>query len=172
MKQQQVDILLDGQSALARKVYKAVPIAEGWTQQEITAQLFKETGSSASGSSVLGALRDLKDIKLVREMSQGIWCRSPVGAKVLGRPQAKVTSLNDDAIVHQQRKPEPLDAMAMLIDIGAELVEFSGVVRDRMQNLASRLDDASLLIAQERETSEEGMKKFRQLQELLKGLAG
>lgn len=171
MKQQQVDNLLDGQSALARKVYKAVPIAEGWTQQEITAQLFKETGSSASGSSVLGALRDLKDIKLIREMSQGIWCRSPVGAKVLGRPQLKATPIPQEDAIHP-RKADPLDAMAVLIDIGAELVEFSGVVRDRMQNLASRLDDASLLIAQERETSEEGMKKFRQLQELLKGLAG
>lgn len=74
MNEQRAQSLLDGQTALARKVFFAVPVSEPLAASKIHGSL--REASAATYRTVCGCLGDLKAAGLVKEVSRGRFIRA------------------------------------------------------------------------------------------------
>ena len=63
--------ILGGLSTISKKVYAATPISDGWTSQQIRAELMRNGSANIDVKTVRGCLDGLKKDGLVRESLQG-----------------------------------------------------------------------------------------------------
>ena len=70
--------ILQGQTALARKVFEVVPIKEAWPASQIRHSLKEVERSNADLHTVRGCLATLREIGLVREPEPGCFQRHAV----------------------------------------------------------------------------------------------
>lgn len=168
-----VERLLSGQSAIARKVFGAVPMREQWRVHQIHDAM---PGAGADTRVILGCLQDLVDIGLVRESQQGTFQRVEMRLPKTPSPKPKkdatVSRLPTRiaAAINQQQGIEssPLD---LLGELSGEIVSLAGEFQQRFSRLAGKVEEAALAIEVERERSTESVAKLKQLQQLLKSLS-
>lgn len=160
------EALLQGQSALARKVYEVVPIQEAWSPARIQAALKASCGSTAEVRVVHGCLRALHESRLIRQPTHGVYQRSPAPLpNAAPAPQPKEPSMSQPKPT--PKKPTPLELLSGLAnDLQALAKEFD----QRIQLLAAHAEDIALVIEQQRETDAAQLAKLRQLQTLLTSL--
>lgn len=168
--------LLQGQSGLAQKVFGAIPIMEAWSLAQIKAEL-ERTGKvgSITHPQLLGCLRDLSDAGLVGE-PQREWFRSRVklpaetpAPKEIEKPMPPVAE--KPMPVPAAPQPNVLDRLAGLANELGDIADHLRHRLARVNKIAQELEDVALAITQERENSEAGMAKLKQLQSILRDLS-
>lgn len=176
--------LLSGQSALAAKVFAAVPILEAWTMEQIKREL-ERTGTTMkiAPHTVMGCLRDLKDAGLIGEpIREHFRSNTKIPRTVMD------LELNDDetetpAPASEQSMPVQAPAAApkpatkpttleTLANLSESLVEATTALRKvivSVQTIAKQIDDVALTVETERQESADIVSRYHQLQALLRG---
>lgn len=159
------DAKLQGQTAIARKVYEVVPIQEAWSANEIMTALQRTTRSSMDFKIMHGCLRALRDSGLINEPKLGMFQR--VSAK-----EAAAEFLN-------QKTPTPAKEMKSTASTSPaapalpkqSAIELLQEIGTRAAQLASDVQVAVAMIEEEMATQSADLAKLAQLQTLLRGLA-
>lgn len=166
MTPERAEALLQGQTAIAKKVYEAIPIQESWALKDICSALTRVTKSTIDMNIAQGCIGKLCDAGLVREASRGRWQRVEVRTKVnlvkadgsLHEVELKV----DDAATEPERGP-----IAILSEIAVRL----GAVCAEIKLIAADIENAALEIEGENAKNDANLAKLRQLQGLLRELS-
>ncbi|OXR38900.1 hypothetical protein PSJE_01425 [Pseudomonas jessenii] len=161
-KQQNV---LAGQTSLARKVFRVVPIQERWSAHDIFNSLVAAEATGAQFSAVRRGLGELKEAGLIREPVNGHYQRTAITIKP-PREQSMSQETTSAVVAIKNPKISALDTLAVL---SGEVIRFSEEVAQRMKKLATRIEEVALSVETEREANAEALDKFKQLQSLLKG---
>ena len=159
--------MLAGHTALARKVFEVVPIQMAWPTADIHGALRNISSSSAQFRAVRACLGELKDQGLIREVGHGFFQRHPVTTK---QPKSEPIMSTQAKPILSTVKPA-VSALDALASLSSEVVSLSEEFGQRMKKLAMRLDEVALSVEVERESNAEAMVKFKQFQDLLKGIA-
>ncbi|CAG2129206.1 hypothetical protein [Cupriavidus numazuensis] len=165
-----LDAKLQGQSAIARKVYDAVPIQAAWSVPQIVGAVRRATGGSVDHRTVVGCLIALKSGGVVGESQPGLFKRVEVkGMTVVGKAAQEYESVvkavgSVPSFVGLKNAPRPIDVIAQ-ITVGLT------AVCEQLRKLVTNLEDAALLIEGSMAEQDANLGKLRQLQTLLKSLS-
>ena len=160
------EILMQGQTGIAKKVYDCVPIAEAWSSFQVMTAMRNMTGSTPDSRIVSGCLSSLVDAGLIKKTSRDSFQRIPVEPKTKTQePKMAEPAKKIETPAEPKRTASPLE---MLGELATEIVG----VAEHMKRLASRVEDVALAVEQERESSAKSMESYRQLKALLKSLQG
>lgn len=164
--------LLQGQQATARKVFEAVPIQEAWPMLAIRQVM--PYSLTISHRQMIACLKDLCDAGLVQELPCGtLYRRVPVRQKLA--PNKITDAIKENIVTLPTVKTDApkadLSPLDLLAELSAEVVNLGDEFQKRVRKLAARIEEAALLVEQEREHNAEQMADFAQLQTLLKKLA-
>ncbi|WP_454737617.1 hypothetical protein [Cupriavidus necator] len=144
------ELLLRGQTAIARKVFELVPIQDAWESKQIHVALQRTTRCSMDYRVLQGCLRALRESGLVFEPKNGLYQRTTL------RKAMPTTHMNG---TEPTRQP-PTSAIELLTELS-----------ERARQLAQDIDAAAAVIAEEAAQKEESLRKLVQLQSILKSLA-
>jgi hypothetical protein len=159
------EILMQGQTGVAKKVYECVPINEPWTSFQVMTAMRNLTGSTPDNRIVSGCLVSLVDSGLVKKSGRDQFQRIPVDLKqktqvpVMTKAQPKL-----EVVADQKAPGGPLE---MLSELAGEIAGMA----NSLKRLADRVEDVALAVEHEREGNAEAVGKLKQLQELLKGIS-
>lgn len=177
--------LLNGQTAIARKVFSAIPITESWTARQIYSELCR-LGHSVDFKVQAGCLAALICAGLVIEPTAGNYRRAAVKQFVeLTKPEAKpgktviaaeVTAATRNKDIEMEAKPAAALKPALIknpaphIDKLAMISNQARGIADQLKDLASNIETAAIEIDEQIKTGNEETAKLKQLQQLLKSL--
>lgn len=169
------EILMQGQTSIARKIYECVPIQEAWQTFQIAHALKAATGTSADLRRVQACLSDLADAGLIREPQKRHFQRVEVKEKPKTQElkMPAEPSLNAIAAATAATAEPKASALDRIAGLAGELSDIADHLRQRLlrvTKIAKELEDVALAVEQERESSSESMAKLSQLKDLLKGL--
>jgi hypothetical protein len=153
--------LIEGQTAIATKVYDCVPIREAWSIARICTELSATTSTRPDMRVVRGCLERLKDSNLVREIERDTWQRVPTREKEttpMPEPRPTLTLAKPPATT------EPIDLLAGIAQRMRELGSLANAIADD-------IDTAAIAIAEHEAENTGNLDKLRQLQSLLKSLS-
>lgn len=161
------EILMQGQTGIAKKVYECVPMSEPWTSVQVMAAMRNLTGSTPDNRIVSGCLVSLVDSGLIKKSGRDHFQRIPVDFK---------QKTQEPVMAKQQPKPEVVADQkaqeAAPLEMLSELAGQIAGMANSLKVLASRVEDVALAVEQERESSAKSMEKYRQLKALLQSLQG
>jgi len=160
------EILMQGQTGIAKKVYDCVPIAEAWSSFQVMTALRNMTGSTPDSRIVSGCLSSLVDAGLIKKNGRDSFQRIPVEPKTKTQePKMAEPAKKIETPAEPKRTASPLE---MLGELATEIVGMA----EHLKRLASRVEDVALAVEQEREANAKSMESYRQLKALLKSLQG
>lgn len=167
MSQARFNAIFSGMTAVAKKVYEAVPIAEKWTQQQIASELHRN-GSPVELRLVAGCLNSLISAGLVTEPGTGLFRRETVRAAIKKTVPAEQTEQKEEMKTNTEaaaKAPQacPIDKLGQLAQRVAQLSAMA-------KELAEEINEAAIEAQAKMEENTEAVKKFQQLQSLLKGV--
>lgn len=140
-----------GLSGIAKKVLDAVPIEGEWTTSQIITEMRRTTGSYPDKHIVDGCISALLNSKLIKEPKYGHFTRVP------SKPEAEPMIAPAPVPQVVESKPElPMDRLAKLAE--------------DLRKLATTAEDIALDIEAQIQKAQTDTAKFKQLQELLKGV--
>lgn len=163
MSPERANAALGGTTAVARKVYEAVPINEAWDPAKIRSELLRLGSTSIEMHTMRGCLAALRDAGLVSERD---------GKFIRCKVKAKAVRERDNVIEIKKTQEEPKEsALDTLSRLAARL---SSVASD-LAAIASELETEALRISMEIDARGEEAAKLDQLREglrsVLKGIA-
>jgi hypothetical protein len=159
------EILMQGQTGVAKKVYECVPINEPWTSSQVMTAMRNLTGSTPDNRIVSGCLVSLVDSGLVKKSGRDQFQRIAVDAKQKNQESSMAKAeLKLEVVSEKKSVGTPLE---MLSDLAGEIVAMA----NNLQRLAARVEDVALAVEQEREGNAAAVGKLKQLQDLLKGIS-
>lgn len=159
------EILMQGQTGVAKKVYECVPINEPWTSFQVMTAMRNLTGSTPDNRIVSGCLVSLVDSGLVKKSGRDQFQRIAVDAKQKNQESSMAKAeLKLEVVSEKKAVGTPLE---MLSDLAGEIVAMA----NNLQRLAARVEDVALAVEQEREGNAAAVGKLKQLQDLLKGIS-
>lgn len=162
--------LLDGQTAIAKKVFGATPISEEWTLHQIQAELIR-TGQGRERQATEGALRGLVRTGLVAETKNGFFqrakCKDPPSMLDLIEKAAAQKQPQENAMT---AKPALIKNPAPHIDKLAMISNQARSIAEQIKELASNIETAAIEIDEQIKQGTEETAKLKQLQQLLKSL--
>jgi small-conductance mechanosensitive channel len=163
------DVLLNGQTAIARKVFEIVPIQEAWTAQQIQTAFTRTTRANIEFKTLHGCLRALVSTGLVNESRSGYYERSPTREKQtlrladLGQLKLQQTEKTEEVTTMSQN----VSAVDMLRDLGKTARAFA----ESASVFAADIEACAALVAEETAANAEGARQFREFQTLLNVIA-
>lgn len=180
---------LENQSSLARKVFEYVPIQSAWSCTDIHRTMHREDATGASFKVVDGCLKDLRDLKIIREPKPGLYQRDalPVGKQpeleldavdgvtrngMIVREEKKKPAPKEPAVI-QGNAPvttKPESAVDMLTELSVELSDFVTMVSQTALKLGTRISDIAARVEAEQAENAVELEKLRSLKSLLKSL--
>lgn len=175
MSQARFNAIYSGQTAIAKKVYDAVPIADTWSIPQIIGEL-ERTGFRHEYRSVAGCLATLLNAGLVQDTGKGRFCREPIREKT---PTPKEESMKPAPVppVAVSIAPVSLASLAAQsapskspIDRLGELAARVTAMAISLKDLAAEISDAAIDAEAQFEQNETAMAKVKQLQSILKSL--
>lgn len=143
-----------GLSGIAKKVLEAVPIENEWTTSQIITEMRRVTGAYPDKHVVDGCISALMDSKLIKEASHGHYTR--VMSKPEPEPQSQPMLVSVSQPVPEPQPEMPMDRLAKLAE--------------DLRKLATTAEDIALDIEAQIQKARADTAKFKQLQELLKGV--
>lgn len=155
-----------GQTSVAKKVYEAVPILEAWSVGQVNAAL-QRSGVVIAFRDVAGCLNTLKNSGLINEPKTGEFIRE--GVRQPKTPKVKEPEMKPEApraVITTGQHPITTNPIDKLENLAQRIMQVSQMVK----GIADDLSDAAIDIQHQFEGKEEDLKKFKQLQELLKGI--
>lgn len=139
--------LINGLSAIAKKVYGAVPIQDPWPTASVMSELSR-SGARYEKKVVEGCLANLVNSGLIVEPASGTFLRVAIREK------------EDRPVVAPMKKDSAKKSpMEVLLDLA-----------DEARSFAEKLENAALEIEKEFQLSEAKSEKLTALQNLLKGM--
>lgn len=163
-----VKTALDGQTAIARKVFDFVPIQDAWAANKIVSEMIRCGLPRIDFRTIEGCLHRLKDAGLVKEPERGAFQR------VMPRTEAPKVQLQ----VCSSPGPAPASqtpAAPLIVDAPvaptAVLGDLATTVRrcaGELALLADALDESAVNIEERIDAAERRVSKFRELSALLK----
>jgi hypothetical protein len=159
--------LLNRQTALAQKVFDAVPIQEPWEVGAIGRELYRLHNSAPDHRTVYGCLSALESAGLVREIQKGMFIRSTVKAvpeKIEEEKEQEVPTNNWENL--EAPGTIAVDPVARLADLAASATALAAQVKV----LAGQIEEAAIEIELQHEQAIKDSQTLKQLQTLLKGL--
>jgi len=160
--------LLEGQSSTANKIFRFVPIQEAWDSQEIHRAAMVAGVTTVTSHAIRRGLGELSDAGAIREPRPGYFQRDAVTPKQnqerdkMAKPAAKPKTTQE----------QPAGTLDVLASLSADVISLGEEMGKRLKVLAARIDDAALAVEAEREANAEASSELRQLQAMLKKLAG
>lgn len=154
------EILMQGQTGIAKKVYECVPIQEPWSDFQIMSHLQRTTGSKPDVRVFQGCLKNLRESGLIRQIGTNNYQRISVAQKQPEKPAPAAKEIVEVA-AKDTKKAVPLE---MLGELANEIV---GMAK-HLQGLAKRVEDVALAVEQERELSAKDLEMVRHLKALMK----
>lgn len=142
------------QSAIAKKVFEAVPIQSPQSITWITSAL-KRAGGTSDLKVVGGCLSTLKESGLVREPKAGTFQRDPVPG-----------SREDPKVTHGEGESLPLTFLERMADLALGM-RATGI---RCAEIADKLEELAVEIEEGQKSDGDAAQKLRALQNALKGL--
>ena len=157
-------VLLEAQTAIARKVFDAVPIGAAWSVHAIVIEMKRLHGSAPTTHIVSGCLRALREAGLVRQMGD-THCRVPVRESV-------PTVMPPETLIEIMSKTETVEAPAPLkpIDRLAGVAQRLRNLAEEFADLAEEVDAAALELEAKASTPDAETVKLRALRDALKQL--
>lgn len=154
-------------TGIVRKVLEATPITQEWKVSKILEEM-RRVGHGADHPSVASALDRLKGMGLVKEPVSGAFVRvtpkpQKTEQKVAPTKLESIRRLESGARPDEAQSEKPVDRLGA---IAAEVRTLS----TRFAEIARQIDEAALDVQASMENSSDEMKKFRQLQEILKSI--
>lgn len=162
------EMLYDGLTAVAQRVYEATPISEYWSPNQILQELFRK-GRNMTLNEVSGCLNSLKNRKLVRETKAG-FCRTSGGKEapvasarpVLPAPAPVAQEVQAEP-AQAPARPEPQAPIDRLSAISARLSAVMGIIGE----IVGDIEAAALDIESQLTEGDEEVQKLRQLRSLI-----
>ncbi|NIE67453.1 hypothetical protein [Burkholderia sp. Ax-1719] len=117
-------LTLDSQSAVARKVFDCVPLADKWTVHKIIGELTRTSSARVDVKTAEGILNGLTDCGLVKEVERGLFQRvTPRDTLSLpgGTPDDAPSQPEADTPVPEQSAPAPVAGIERLGDLATQL---------------------------------------------------
>lgn len=161
MKSAKFEALMNGNTAIARKVYGAVPAQDPWAVPQIYAELIR-SGTTTDRRIVEECLDSLKSKGLIRETSPGHFIRTRV---IKRKPTMTLKSV--DTTAQPGDKPAAKESP---IDLLARLAERARDIEQRAADLGKEIEAAAIAIDDALATRDAENAKLRQLKALLKEL--
>lgn len=167
---------VNGLSAIAKKVFSVVPIAEAWPPRQISAELTRATGSAADQRIVSGCLNTLINLGLVTEPKPNTFKRvamkEAAKAKSAAEHETKqpleITQMSTiKALIQGGKQNQPATAIEKLSAISAQAHSLA----EGMKRLASDIESAAIEIDEQAKADKSDTEKLKQLQALLKSLS-
>lgn len=148
-------------SAIAKKVYQAVPAKTAWSPSFILSEM-QRTGSSTRDLRIIeGCLNSLIDAGLVEEPGPRVFIRAPI--KAPKEPPTSVIFSKEELVIEKpQATAKPIEARTPITILSSISV--------RIKALADELETAALEIEEQIAAKDADAGKLKQLQALLKGL--
>lgn len=122
IKKELLDRRLAQQTAIARKVYQAIPIEEAWTHIEIYREFVRLHGTSVEVRTVGGCVSSLVDSGLVRQVQRDRYRREPVKEA----QQEKVRLAHANRLANREISEDDLDT----VDLRSKEPEAEQVIRN------------------------------------------
>ena len=176
MNKSRFDSIYEGLSTVAKKVYEAVPINDGWTPREIQLELsrtgagvtrdihvFKGCIESLVRSGIVSESRDGK-LRRVKVAKPDVDERPPIESFQRQIQETPMAKQDTKPLTIVPKKLTPIERLAGLSARCSKLME-------ELRALASDIETAAIEIDEQTAAAEEGAKKLAQLQALLKGIA-
>ena len=149
-------------SAIAAKVYAAVPASEPWSMSYINSELQRTGGITRDTRLLHGCLNSLKLAGLISEPERGVFIRVPVRAdkpKAQPEPTHQIQTTEDQKMPAQAAKT-PRNPLTILNELAAKCK----TLQDEIELAALEIDEYV--------TAKDGdAAKLKQLQTLLKSLS-
>lgn len=145
--------ILSGQTALAKRVFEAVPMQAFWSVQEISTEMTRLGGHNLSKGEITGCLRCLVDAGLINETASLTFRSNVKPPKPVLKEVAPVT-----APAMKAAKPK-LTLMEQLFDVATSL-----------RTAAEQIDALALEVDSTIVEAGKGDERFRQMQATLRGL--
>ena len=149
-------------SAIAAKVYAAVPASEPWSMSYINSELQRTGGITRDTRLLHGCLNSLKLAGLISEPERGVFIRVPVRAD---KPKAQPEPTHQIQTTEDQKMPAPaVKTPRNPLTILNELAAKCKTLQDEIELAALEIDEYV--------TAKDGdAAKLKQLQTLLKSLS-
>lgn len=167
--------IVEGLSAIAAKVYEAVPISEPWTVHQVLFEMARLNNQPYQIRVVAGCLSNLVESGLVKEPSRGSFVREPVKERPTIEAMTKKGVLREFAGIapKEQVMPtnQPASGAAQLIDRLAQIGSSLRALADHAKSIADEIDSAALAAEEDRSKLLGESDKLRQLQTLLKSIS-
>lgn len=144
-------------SAIAQKVYAAVPASEPWSMTCIHQEIQRTGGSTRDARIVHGCLNTLKESGLIEEPTRGTFIRSAIRPE---KPKTTEITTKEEKMPAAPTPKQPRNPMTILSELAV-----------RCKSLADEIETAALEIDDYVKSKDADAGKLRQLQELLKGLS-
>lgn len=165
MSKPRFDALHTGLSAVAKKVYAAVPLADCWPLSKIAGEIVRN-GSGVEYRILAGCLNTLKTNGLITEPHQGFFKREPVKAEKVEQKQAVEPKEEKATEMKQTTTKQRTGALDRLGDLSQRVA----VMANDLKALAGDIADATIDMQAEIEANAENLSKLKQLQSLLGSL--
>lgn len=178
MSQSRFDAIFSGQSAIARKVYGAVPMADSWNITKVVAELVRQ-GFAHDQRTVAGCLDGLQRAGLINEVNRGEFRRESIKGVSADRAVIR-TALVDARLSAGLPLPSgsctassqmDKEAISSPMDILGDLATRAAGIAQAVKDLCTDIGNAAIDIQQRVEDAEADTSKFKQLQTLLKSMS-
>lgn len=187
LNQKKHDIRLRSMSAVARRVYEAVPIETAWSVSFVQSELSRTGSSTGRDVHVLkGCLASLVEAGLVIEPERGLFQRAPLKPESNYEPQKDQTQMKTkaSAAIHStsanslsrlaelgQGAMQNAARMAVLAEKAEALASTMREMVEELCKLSKNIDESALDIEEQKQSANADADKLKQLQQLLKSLA-
>jgi hypothetical protein len=163
-----------GITGIARKVLAAVPVAVECNSRKIQRDMVS-AGHNTELRTVEGCLCSLRDAGLVREPIRGSFIRimakpQPAAPVASGAIIAPALVAVDVAVPAVPLKLESLDKLAVMAQQVRRMGELATTLAERATAMAAQIEDVAVEFEERMQKVTAEGAKFRQLQELLKGM--
>lgn len=156
---------LNNLTAVARKVYDAVPIQERWSILQMSNEMHR-LGTRISWPILSGILNDLASQKLIHTNAQDVFWRD---ADEVPRTDFGKLLINKPCpidLTQQETATMPFDVLTELSNVAAKLRGDAAALNER----ADRIDDIALKAADAIKEAGAGNEELARLKALLKGI--
>ncbi|WP_441280645.1 hypothetical protein [Tardiphaga sp. 862_B3_N1_1] len=163
--------LYQGLTAVAKRVYDAVPIGETWSAHQVTAEMRRVAGHSPEHKVVAGCLGNLVHIGMVQEPERGSFRRVAVRAPQRDTPIKIVAALAapvqpSPAIQAPMTLSKPKEKTA--IDKISDLAERVGALASSCKQISDELLAVGIQLEQDGEANKAALEQLRQLKAIFK----
>lgn len=163
------EMILNGQTAVARKVFDATPIGEAWSRDQIHREMNRR-GQRIDAAVLDGCLKSLCDSRLIgkkngeyqRTLPAMFESADPDGVQYFEKPATPIPLVSASDPLENPQVTE-----AMLLDL---LMDRAILMSDSLIKLAGDIESIKKRIEARRESESAELVKLRQFREMLKEL--